>query len=110
MGLAEGGGVNCDVVGEANVDAGDAAGVEETLTRYERLLRHGRQMCTHRSILEKMFGTETESGMEDLKDKGVDVTLEREGVGADLAEDELGVAETRLGLTEGFEVELVCGR
>lgn len=45
--------------------------------------------------------------MESLEE-GADVGLE--GWGADLAEDELGVTDIGLGLTGGFEVELVFGR
>jgi hypothetical protein len=80
--------------GDTDVDAGgvDETGVGETL-----------------SVLENTFGTETETGMESLEKDGADVGLD-EAIGADLADDELGVAETRLGLIDGFEVELVFGR
>lgn len=86
--------------GDADVDVGevDRTGAGET-----------------RSVLENAFGTETETGMENLEKDGVDVGLEEgagldTAMGADLAEDELGVAETGLGLIDGLEVELVFGR
>lgn len=68
-----------------------------------------------RSVLENTFGTETETGMENLEEDGADVGLDEaagldNAVDADLAEDELGVAETGLGLIDGFEVEPVFGR
>lgn len=67
-----------------------------------------------RLVLEIKFGTETETGMESLEE-GADVGLDGgagldKGGGADLAEDELGAAETGLGLIDGLEVELVFGR
>lgn len=90
------------MIGEGNtdVDAGevDKTGVGET-----------------RSVLENTFGTETETGMENLEEDGADVGLDEgagldKATGADLADDELGVAEAGLGLTDGFGVELVFGR
>lgn len=85
--------------GDTDVDAGDVdkTGVGEM-----------------RSVLENTFGTDTETGMENLED-GADVGLDEgagldEATGADLADDELGVAETGLGLTDGFGLELVFGR
>lgn len=66
-----------------------------------------------RSVFENTFGTETDTG--DLEKDGVDVGLDEgpglnKAIGIDLADDEPGVAETGLGLTDGFEVELVFGR
>ena len=109
--------VDGDAVGEASVDAGGAAGLEETLMRYEWLLRSGGRTCTYRSVLENISGTEMESGMEDFEEEGADdVSLRKGGAGLDedagddLAEDELRVAEIGLGLRRGFGVELVFGR
>lgn len=67
-----------------------------------------------RSDLENTSGTETDTGMENLERDGADLGLDEgaslvKAVGTDLAEDELGVAETGLGLIDGFEVELVFG-
>lgn len=67
-----------------------------------------------RSVLENTFGTETETGMENLED-GADVGLDEgtgldKATGVDLADDELGVTETGLGLTDGFGAGLVFGR
>lgn len=58
---------------------------------------------------------ETETGIENLEKDGADIGLEEgagldTAIGVDLAEDELGVAETGLGLIDGLEVELVLGR
>jgi hypothetical protein len=68
-----------------------------------------------RSDLENTLGTETETGMENLETDGADVGLDEgaglvEAIGADLAEDELGVAEIGLGLIDGFDVVPVFGR
>jgi hypothetical protein len=119
MGLAEGGfvtddGARCVMTGEVgmDVDAGDMVDAEEMLMRYERLLRCRRRTCTHRSDLENIFGTE--NGTEGVEDEGAvafdGVDADDDGAGADLAEDELGVAETGLGLRDRVQVELVFGR
>jgi hypothetical protein len=96
--------------GDTDVDAGevDKTGVGETLVRYEWILRCGKRTCTHRSDLENTFGTETETGMENLEKDGAGVGLDEgagldKATGADLVDDELG-------LIDGFEVELVFGR
>lgn len=62
-----------------------------------------------RSVLKNTSGTERETGMDNLEKDGADVGLDKV-IGADLAEVELGVAATGLGLIDGFEVELVFGR
>jgi hypothetical protein len=113
--IGEGGLVT--VKGDTDVGAGDVdkTGVGETLVRYEWILRCGKRTCTHRSVLENKFGTETETGIENLEEDGADVGLDEgagldKATGTDLADDELGVAETGLGLTDGFGLELVFGR
>jgi len=100
--------------GDTDVDV-DITGAGETLLRYEWILRRRKRMCTYRSDLENTLGTETETGMENLETDGADVGLDEgaglvEAVGADLAEDELGVAEIGLGLVDGFDVVPVFGR
>lgn len=86
--------------GDTDIDAGDVGrtGAGET-----------------RSDLENTSGTETETGMENFERDGAGFGLDEgagldNAVGADLAEDELAVAETGLGLIDGFELELVFGR
>ena len=109
-------GVDFDRAGDTGVDIREeteGVGAEETLMRYKWLLRHRRQTCTYRSALENIFGTETETGRESFEgddddDGGGGVGLDEEGAGLDerkgmdLVEDELGAAETGLGLIDGF--------
>lgn len=85
---------------DTNVDAEDVDGTGAGETR---------------SVLENTFGIETETGMESLEEDGADVGLDEgagldKAIGADLADDELGMAETGLGLIDGFEVEPAFGR